>query len=379
MMARMIRKILVCVLCVCLVLSCLSCSKRKEMGETVEPQLEFTAEKSAAGEGAGVEAGGSYLFTDHVGRQVQVPKEIKKILPAGPLAQIILYSIAPELFVGLADPWKEEARGFIPNYQFELPYLGKLYGSASLNVEGLAFAAPDCIIDIGQENKSTVEDLDTLQNQTGIPSVFFSASIKSMAETYRILGKFLGRQERGEELACFCEETYARTLKIMEKVGDKKVRSLYVLGEEGLNVIAANSYHSELLDMLTENVAVVDNPLAKGTGNEVSMEQIALWNPDFVIFDAGSIYHEVKNKGAWNSISGVASGRYVEVPAVPHNWMGLPPSVQRYLAMIWLPAILYPQYCDYAVKTEICRFYQLFYGHELTDSEYENLTQRAFF
>lgn len=354
----MIKKVLVCVLGLALVFSCLSCSKKAEIGEISGSQVEFT---------------------DHVGRQVQVPGEIKKILPAGPLAQIILYSIAPDLFVGITDPWKEEARGLIPDYQFDLPYFGKLYGSVSLNVEELAYAAPDCIIDIGRENKSTVEDLDSLQKQTGIPSVFISASIKSMAETYRVLGEFLGRQERGEELASFCEETYERTLKIMEKVGDKKVRSLYVLGEEGLNVLAANSYHSELLDMLTENVAVVDNPLAKGTGNEVSMEQIALWNPDFVIFDAGSIYHKVKTMSTWTSISGVAAGRYVEVPALPHNWMGLPPSVQRYLGMIWLPAILYPEYCDYDVKTEICRYYQLFYGYELSDSEYESLTQQAFF
>lgn len=375
----MIKKILVCVLVACLVFSCLSCNKRSEIDKAAGSQVEFTAEKSIAGEKAGGEAEESYLFTDHAGRQVRVPKEMKKILPAGPMAQIILYSIAPELFVGLADRWKEDARGFIPDYQFELPFFGKLHGSVSLNVEELAFVAPDCIIDIGQQNKSTAEDLDILQSQTGIPSVFISASVKSMAETYRVLGEFLGRQERGEELASFCEETYARTLEIMEKVGDKRVRSLYVLGEEGLNVLAANSYHSELLDMLTENVAVVDNPLAKGTGNEVPMEQIALWNPDFIIFDAGSIYHEVKTISTWNSISGVVAGSYVEVPAVPHNWMGLPPSVQRYLGMIWLPAILYPEYCDYDVKTEICRYYQLFYDYELTDSEYESLTQHAFF
>ena len=34
-----------------------------------------------------------------------------------------------------------------------------------------------------------------------------------------------------------------------------------------LNVLAKDSYHSELVDLLTENVAVVDNPSSKGSGN----------------------------------------------------------------------------------------------------------------
>ena len=47
---------------------------------------------------------------------------------------------------------------------------------------------------------------------------------------------------------------------------------------------------------------------------------------------------------------------------------GSPPSVQRYLGMIWLPVVLYPEYCDYDVKAEILEYYRLFYGCELSDA-----------
>lgn len=320
----------------------------------------------------------TYLFTDDIGREVEVDTVIDRIVPSAPLAQIALLAIAPEKFVGLASKFYDDARGIIPDEMFDLPYFGSLYAGAELNVEELALTEPQLIIDIGEAKKSSVEDLDALQSQTLIPSVFISATLKTMPETYRKLGKLLGKEEKGEQLAQFCEHVYNRTLDIMDKVGDNKVSCLYVLGDEGLNVIAANSYHSELLDLLTNNLAVVDNPLSKGSGNEVTMEQIAAWDPEFVIFAPRSIYSKVKEIPAWDQIKAIENDRYVETPDVPHNWMSMPPSVQRYLGLIWLPAVLYPDYCDYDVKAEICEYYELFYGCTLTDEQYQTITENAF-
>lgn len=319
-----------------------------------------------------------YIFTDDAGREVEVSGEITRIVPSAPLAQIILLALAPDMFVGLSSKFYDTARGIIPDEMFELPYFGSLYAGAELNVEELAMTAPQIIIDIGEPKDSTREDLDALQEQTQIPSVYISATLETMPETYRKLGKLLGREERGEELAQFCEKVYSRTLSVMEKVGDNKVNCLYVLGEEGLNVIAATSYHAELLDLLTNNLAVVDNPLSKGTGNEVTMEQIALWNPDFIIFGPGSIYSTVKEMNTWDQITAIANDDYVEVPDTPHNWMSMPPSVQRFLGLIWLTAELYPKYCDYDVRTEIMEYYQLFYGCTLTEEQYSAITANAF-
>lgn len=335
-----------------------------EVQETVEP----AAEKASA----------TRIFTDDAGREVEVPTKISRIVPSGPLAQIVLFAIAPEMFVGLASKWYDTAQGIIADEYFDLPYFGQLYGSADLNIEQLALAAPQIIIDIGEPKDSITEDLDTLQAQTTIPSVFISATLETMPETYRTLGKLLGKEEKGEALASFCEKVYSRTVSIMEKVGDNKVDALYVLGEEGLNVLANGSYHAELIDMLTNNIAVVDNPMSKGTGNEVTMEQIAVWNPDFIVFAPDSIYDTVAEKDTWDQISAIQSGSYIEVPDVPHNWMGSPPSVQRYLGMIWLTAELYPEFCDYDVKADILEYYELFYGCTLTDEQYDALTANAF-
>ena len=338
---------------------------------------------SACGGEQGAQPTGAFpsetrIFTDDLGRQVEIPAEITRIVPSAPLAQIILLAIAPDLFVGTAAEFYNSARGIVPDELFDLPCFGSLYAGVELNVEELAITAPQIIIDIGEAKKSSAEDLDALQAQTRIPSVFISATLETMPETFRTLGELLGREARGEALAQFCERIYSRTLSIMEQVGGNRVNCLYVLGDQGLNVIAATSYHAELLDLLTNNLAVVDNPLSKGTGNEVTMEQITLWDPDFVIFAPGSIYGSVTELPTWNQINAIVTGSYVEVPDTPHNWMSMPPSVQRYLGLIWLPAVLYPEYCDYDVKADILEYYQLFYGCTLSEEQYQSLTANAF-
>jgi len=325
------------------------------------------------------ESGAEYrTFTDDAGRQIQIPTQISRIVPSAAMAQMILQALAPEMFVGLASELSEEAKGLVDERLFTLPDFGSLYAGGDLNIEELTKADPQVIIDIGEKKPSTTEDMDTLQKQTLIPSVFLSTSLKTMPETYRKLGALLGKEEKAEELAQFCEKVYHRTLNIMERVGEDKVKALYVLGEDGLNVIAATSYHAELMDLLTDNLAVVDNPVSKGFGNEVTMEQIALWDPEFVVFGPDSIYDTVEERSPWNQITAIVNGTYVEVPSLPDNWMSMPPSVQRYLGLIWLTAVLYPEYCDYDVKAEIMEYYRLFYGCELTEEQYGDLTVRAY-
>ena len=208
--------------------------------------------------------------------------------------------------------------------------------------------------------------------------MYIGSTLEPAPRAYRRLGELLGRQEQAEEIAAFLERIYSRTMGIMEKVGEDRRQILYITGDEGHNVLAKSSYQAELIDMLTDNLAVVNNPVSKGTGNEVTMEQIMLWDPEFIVFAPDSVYDCVKDDGTWSLMTAVHSGNYVRTPQGPHNWLGSPPAVQQYLGLIWLTAELYPEYCDYDVKADILEFYRLIYHCELTDEQYHTLTAGAF-
>ena len=73
-----------------------------------------------------------------------------------------------------------------------------------------------------------------------------------------MLGEVLGKETEAEALAAYCEKVYDRAVSIGSSVEKKNL--LYITGEEGHNVIAHNSYHSEVIDLLSNNLAVVDSP-----------------------------------------------------------------------------------------------------------------------
>ncbi|HEX3076212.1 MAG TPA: ABC transporter substrate-binding protein [Lachnospiraceae bacterium] len=324
------------------------------------------------------EVGETYIFTDSCGRKVELPKKIDRIAPSGALAQIVLFAIAPDKFVGLSSNWADEAVQYLDSEYLELPVFGQFYGSADLNMEALAAADPQVIIDIGEAKDTVVEDMDSIQEQLGIPTIFIEATTEGMGDCYQTLGKLLGEEDKGKELEEYCNSTYQTTIDMVNKIGEEnKVSLVYCVGDTGTNVIAKGSFHAEVLDILVNNVAVVKDPSSKGTGNEISLEQLYEWNPEVILFDSGSIYGSVKDDTAWNGLDAISKGNYYEVPYGPYNWMGFPPSVNRYLGMVWLSNLLYPEKFNYNLEEKVKEYYNLFYHCELTSEQYEELVKNS--
>lgn len=315
-------------------------------------------------------------FTDSVGRVVELPADITKIAISGPLAQIVLFALCPDKLVGVASKWDATAEQYLATEYYNLPELGQLYGGkGELNLETLLASGAQVVIDVGEPKDSIVSDLDALQEQTGIPFVHITATASTMAEAYTKLGELLNMPEEAKTLSDYCAKVYARTLEIANSA--QKVNLIYCLGDTGLNVIANGSYHAEILDLLANNVAVVDDPSSKGSGNEVDMEQILLWNPEVILFAPGSIYSTVGSDPAWQQVNAIKNGTYYEVPMGPYNWMGFPPSVQRYLGMMWMAQLLYPDTAQYDLYTEVATYFKLFYHSELTQAQYDALVANS--
>ena len=316
------------------------------------------------------------VFTDSVGREVTVPVQIDRIAVSGPMAQIVLFALCPDKLVGISNAWDESAAQYLDTEYYNLPLLGQLYGGkGELNLETLLESGAQVVIDVGEAKGSIVEDLDALQEQTTIPFVHIDAALATMDETYTLLGDLLGMPDEAKALADYCRSTYDRALTIADSV--EKANLLYITGDAGLNVIAQGAYHAEVIDLLSNNLAVVDEPSSKGTGNEVDMEQILNWNPDVILFAPDSVYDTMAGDAAWQGVTAIQNGAYYEVPMGPYNWMGFPPSVQRLLGMLWMAKVLYPEAADYDLYTEAAQYFKLFYHCDLTREQYDALVANS--
>ncbi len=314
-------------------------------------------------------------FIDSTGRTVIVPDEIEKVAVSGPLTQIFLFALCPEKFAGISSAWDETAALYLPAEYYNLPLLGQFYGSkGELNLETLLASGAQVVLDVGEAKKNITEDMDALQEQTGLPFIHIDAYTETIGDAYRMAGKLLGKEEEGKMLGAYCDDMYARMVKIADSV--EKTGLLYITGE-GHNVIAKGSYHAEIIDLLADNLAVVDEPSSKGTGNEVDMEQILAWDPEFIIFAPNSVYNAVAEDETWQSLQAIRNGNYAETPFGPYDWMGFPPSVQRYLGMMWMVKVLYPEAADYDLYEEVHKYYDLFYHCDLTEEQFSDLTANS--
>ncbi len=386
------KKILSLILALALVFSLISCSGTTESSEPEAESPETSAEVSASPSEQPSEqpspseaetesetpADETVLFTDSVGREVEVPAQITRIAASGALAQIVIFALAPDALVGIASAWSDDAAQYLDSKYCELPVLGQFYGKGDLNLEEVAAQAPEVIIDIGEAKSTIVEDMNAIMEQVGIPTVHIDAATGTTGEAYRMLGQLLGMPEEAEVLAQYCESVVSRTQETVDQLGeDGKTSLVFCLGNDGLNILAKTSYHAEVIDLLSDNAAVVDEPSSKGTGNPIDMEQLLIWNPDVILFAPDSVYDTVGTDDTWQQLDAVSSGNYYEVPFGPYNWMGFPPSVNRYMGMIWMAQLLYPDIVEYDMYAETAEYYELFYHCSLTEAQYNELVANS--
>ena len=343
-----------------------------EPADAAAEEAEAAEEPVAPAEETAAEAE-TLVFTDSLGREVELPKDIARIAPSGAVATMILAAIAPECMVTINATPTESQMAFLPANLASLPETGQMYGSkANLNLETLLAADPQVVIDLGDKKGDMTEDLNALQEQIGIPVIFIEADLAHMAEAFRTLGGLLeGKADRGQELADLVDRTTALAAESSAKItDDMRVRAMYTTGEDGLGTNAAGSIQAQVLDMVgVENAVVVEDVSSKGGGNVISLEQLYNFDPDVILFADGSIYDTVADDSAWSQLTAISSGRYYEIPGSPYSWLSGPPSMNMILGVWWLGNLIYPEIYDYDMAEMTQELYKTLWGYELSADE----------
>lgn len=363
--------------CVALAMGLVGCSTGSKSADS------GSAGSAASSQGADENA--TRIFTDSLGREVEVPANITKVAPSGHTANQVLLTMAPEKMSSVSQALSDDQKKiFAGRVADDLPVTGAAFGAkGDMNKEAVAESGAQIVIDTGEPKDGLADDLDNLQDQLGIPVVFISTPLNDWGSAYRMLGDLLGDQQRGEELATYCDNAYAEVAAAMAKVpADQRVKAAYLLGNNGLNAIAKGSYQGTVIDMIADNVVQVEKASGSGAGNEISMEQLAQWDPQLIVFGAGasssdSFYASVAGDPAWASLSAVQSGQYYNVPSVPWTWLNNPPTVNQVLGMQWFVRLCYPDQFSDDMEQVVKDYFQTFYGYSLSDAEYQQITANA--
>ena len=337
------------------------------------------AQPGGSGSGAapsGDPESATYIFTDSVGREVELPRNVERIAPSGSLAQIVLFSLAPDKLVGFGSHLNDEQFDYIDKKYADLPVFGN-FAHETLNLESLMVAAPQVIIDVGMFSHGTVDNMEDIQGRTGIPTIFVNMEMHNILEAYETLGAVVGETEQAQRLMDYIYQTLSETEQKLASIPATERVKVFYAQDDGLTAIVDGIIHSDVIDFAGGiNVAQVEESI-RGGAAIISMEQLMLWNPDIVLFAMNSVYDSVESRAEWGGIRAVREGRFYEIPGGPYNWMGRPPSVNRIIGIKWLSNLLYPDVFPYDMIEEMREFYKLFYHCDVSDAQIRDLLSKS--
>jgi iron complex transport system substrate-binding protein len=304
-------------------------------------------------------------ITDDVKRAVTTPEKVHRVFPAGPEAAILIYTIAPQMLLGWTKANTAQSCAYLLENICRRPSLGHLAdGNPNPRLEHIKALKPDLILDVGGTDAEYAVLADRVQRETGVPYALLDGRVLSLSTSYEKLGRLIGREADGADLADYCNQTLGVvTNRIAFVPRERRPRIYYAGGPEGLTTGRGGAIEMELIELLARNVAGGES----GGVARVTLEQVRAWKPDVILTSDAAMAKLVRNSDAWRPIKAVRDGRVHVTPQLPFDWIYALPSANRLIGLWWLGKLLYPDRFKEDLPELTRDFFERFY--HVTPSE----------
>ena len=308
-------------------------------------------------------------FVDDAGRSVVLPPRSSRVFAAGAPAEVLLYTLAPDLLVGRNRTPSGEALEFFPAAYRNPTLIRQLpeVDNPAADAE-LISLKPEIYIDYGTVSADYVESLEAVQRRTKVPGIILDGALAKIPETYRRVGIALGVAERGQQLSGAAGRLMTKYRDVL-KTGSSAVRVYVACSADGYVPCFADDSGGEQLAWL--GGINVSGPRASSPRRPLTIDEIAALAPQVIVVSGSAA--RLRSDPAWQRIDAVRAGRVHAWPALPYSWGARPPSVNRLPGLAWLAYVARGQKFDAAFEQDVRTFYNDFYHLQLTDSQMQML------
>ena len=321
-----------------------------------------------------VENSGSKNITDMIGRAIEIPNSLNKVVATSPPMTTVVYMIAPEKLTALNFEWTDDEKVYVPSQYQGLPNIGGWYGTQDGSYEEFIASEPDIVIESidegGDGDLSTVNERQSKFGKIPVVAVNDTTSVEKVDSSISFIGEVIGAQDNAKKLTDFNDKYLDEVHKKSSQISDKK-NVYYAEGNDGLKTNPSGSVHGQLIDLVGGNN--VANSLSQGnttSGVQVSIEQVISWNPDVIITTDADFYAKVYNDSNWQSINAVKNHEVYLSPQSPFKWFDRPVGANMIIGVPWTAKVIYPdQYKDIDMVGATKEFYSNFYHYDLSDDQ----------
>lgn len=320
-------------------------------GEVVEDPVKENGEEEV------VVVEETIIVTDGLGRQVELPNKVERIVTNYGIAGHMVFALGLEdKLVGADMPSKnnEFFNAIKPDYS-SLPTPGS---PGETNVEEVISLKPDIIIVPGRN----IEMVELLEEH-GLP-VFgvVAEDLEQLETTIENLGKAFGAEERAEKFIKHYNETIEMIEEKTKNIEEEDRPGVYVAGSMGLfSTCSKDMYQNGLIELAGgRNVA---EELEGGRWVDISAEQLISWNPDVIVvvqYTSAITPEEIMKDERLKETNAVKNGQVFWFPSNINPWDY--PSPQAVLGIQWLSQKLHPDKFEFDMEEEADEFFKMLYG-----------------
>ena len=316
---------------------------------------------------------------DHNGNEVQLPKDIKRIVISSifPLPSVYcLFEGDASKLVGMNPSSMAAARNSIlVDIMPDIVNVNTDFVTGNdINIEELLKLNPDVVF-YSATNKAEEE----MYKAAGIPAIAFSTTkwqyntLETFTGWVNLLGEVLEKEntakgiiEYGQEVYDFIQERLA-TEPELEK---PKALVLFRYTDKSLKTSGSNFFGQFWIDSTGgENVAKDLKGMA-----EINMEQVYQWNPDIIYITNFSkvlpedLFDNTISGHDWSHVKAVQEGKVYKFPLGMYRWF--PPASETPLVFLWLAKHQHPQlFADINIEQKVTEYYKRFYNMDLTEDQ----------
>jgi iron complex transport system substrate-binding protein len=304
-------------------------------------------------------ASGMQVIVDSLGRSVEIPKDIQRVVSLSVTNTEILCVLGVEdKIVGVCE-WVKRGSGYgALIYQMHpelrgLPSPGG--GPKPVNVEEVLALDPDIVLVSGVGT----DWVDELENY-GIPVVAARfEDIETSMQDLRIVAKCIGKEKEAEKIVSFLESKLDFIASKLKGLSNSERPGACYLNVRGGNysVYGGNCYQdTQIKTAGGENIA---SGLTIGAHGELSLEQLLLSDPDVIITHHGTTAEDILSNPGFADISAVKNQGVYTLP----EWGWDFGSLRDIFCIEWLATKLHPdRFADVDINAEANEFYNFLYG-----------------
>jgi iron complex transport system substrate-binding protein len=238
--------------------------------------------------------------TDELGRKIQIPQTIHRVVSLAPSVTETLYALGvQDRLVGDSDycDYPPEAK--------QKPHVG---GTISPSIETIASLHPDVVlVTKGINRLDTVNSLASL----GIPSYAMDPhSVAEILTSAQRLAELMGAAQAGDTLATELRRQLAETHERIASYPPRRV--LYVVWPQPLISIGQDTFMADAL-RYSGAISIVNEPQS---WPQISLEEVARQQPEFLVFSGSHMASASVNIDAlaespgWRILKAVQEHRY---------------------------------------------------------------------